>query len=160
MPMISDLAQRELATDVSRSVIVQAPAGSGKTTLLVERYLKLLAVAEAPEEILAITFTIKAAAEMRTRVLNAMRNGERAALPALERSRERDWNLLEQPRRLKIQTIDSFAMSLARQLPLQSGFNPNTRLIESADDLYAEAADRVLLRLTSRPGHAGCWPTC
>lgn len=145
--MISDLAQRELATDVSRSVIVQAPAGSGKTTLLVERYLKLLAVAEAPEEILAITFTIKAAAEMRTRVLNAMRNGDRAALPALERSRERDWNLLEQPRRLKIQTIDSFAMSLARQLPLQSGFNPNTRLIESADDLYAEAADRVLLRL-------------
>lgn len=147
MPMITDLAQRELATDVSRSVIVQAPAGSGKTTLLVERYLKLLAIADAPEEILAITFTIKAAAEMRTRVLNAMRNGDSAATAALERSRELDWKLLEQPRRLKIQTIDSFAMSLARQLPLQSGFNPNTRLIEAADDLYAEAADRVLLRL-------------
>ena len=142
-----DQSQRDLATDVTRSVIVQAPAGSGKTTLLVHRYLNLLARVQEPEEVLAITFTIKAAGEMRARVLEAIRRGDPIAQPALQRSAELNWNLLEQPKRLKIQTIDSFSMSLARQLPLQSGFNPNTQLTELADELYAQAADAVLLRL-------------
>ena len=44
-----DQSQRDLATDVTRSVIVQAPAGSGKTTLLVHRYLKLLARVQEPD---------------------------------------------------------------------------------------------------------------
>ncbi|HSH28201.1 MAG TPA: UvrD-helicase domain-containing protein [Wenzhouxiangella sp.] len=160
---MSDQRQRELAVEPQRSVIVQAPAGSGKTTLLVERYLGLLGVVEAPEEILAITFTRKAAAEMRERILQfldpdyaASGDHERAAV---EKARAVDgkvaeWGLLDNPQRLLIRTIDSFNHYLARTMPVASQLGPVPAPAENTRTLYREAARRVLARADGRDGLA------
>src|SRR5258708_465389 len=123
-----DTQARERASDPRRSVLLQAPAGSGKTTVLTERLLRLLAEVNQPEEILAITFTRKAAAEMRARVLKALRGeidtssaqGARMLAltqAALARAAERGWNLAQDPARLRSLTIASFKFPLATQLP-------------------------------------------
>lgn len=131
----ADKQSRRDALNVERSAIVQAPAGSGKTELLIQRYLKLLAIVNNPEEILAITFTRKAAFEMQLRVIDALRCARdgfepkadyeqithAAATAALLRDRELDWNLIESPGRMRIQTVDAFGAGIARSMPLSSG---------------------------------------
>ncbi|MDQ7012091.1 MAG: UvrD-helicase domain-containing protein, partial [Mariprofundaceae bacterium] len=138
------------------SYLVQAPAGSGKTELLTQRILALLAVVDEPEEILALTFTRKAAAEMRNRVIEALGMPRpddeqshrmetwRLAQAALQRSSEKAWNLPLYPARLRIMTLDSLTYSLARQLPLLSGFGEMPGPAENTMPAYREAAEAAL----------------
>ncbi len=117
------------------SVLVQAPAGSGKTTLLAQRYLRLLAAVDAPERILALTFTRRAAEEMRERVIAALQAGSAGrrvppdvnpetwelAAAAKRRLDALRIDVERHPSRLRIETIDSFNAWLAAQLPITSG---------------------------------------
>ena len=157
----ADEAVRRRALDPARSFIVQAPAGSGKTELLTRRYLRLLATVDAPEEILAITFTRKAAAEMRNRVIGALELGGSDEPPAdahrrqtwaLARSaraadQQRGWQLAAHPARLRIMTIDALNQSLARQLPVLSGLGAPVAIANDPGALYREAVLRVVERL-------------
>ena len=126
----SDSAVRAAAIDPARSFIIQAPAGSGKTELLTDRILALLATVNRPEEIVAITFTRKAASEMHARVLGKLESGCGPCPPeaykkrswelaqkAMRRNDELGWNLLQYPARLSIRTIDSFCTYLVRAMP-------------------------------------------
>jgi ATP-dependent exoDNAse (exonuclease V) beta subunit len=153
---MTDQRARSLAVEPGRSVIVQAPAGAGKTSLLVERYLALLAEVEEPEAILAITFTRKAAAEMRERVLQyldpdfeaegAHEQAMQARAQAVQ-DRVLAWGLRENPQRLMIRTIDSFNQYLARRMPVASQLGPVPLPAENTSSLYREAARRTLARL-------------
>lgn len=156
----ADTQARATALDVSRSFIVQAPAGSGKTELLIQRYLGLLSIVEQPEEILAITFTRKAAFEMQRRIVTAMleakgatevREGHQqvtreAAMRALARDRQQGWRLIESPQRLRIQTIDALNSTIARSLPVSSGLGATADVAadETARALYRSAAAATL----------------
>lgn len=155
---MTDSAARAQALDPTQSFIVQAPAGSGKTELLIQRYLALLETVEQPEQIVAITFTRKAAAEMRHRVQRALRAAaedlaeprahevttRRLARAALRRAANRDWRLLEQPQRLRIDTLDAFNASLARQLPVLADGVAAARIVDRPDSLHRLAARRTV----------------
>ena len=149
--MLADSGARDTAVDPGHSVILQAPAGSGKTSLLVRRYLALLGYVERPEQILAITFTRKAAGEMRHRVTRALASRTEDARAAIERDERLGWHLLEQPERMKIETIDAFALGLARRMPAGSRFGFDANFVEDAEMVYARAVDRLFERLHADP---------
>ncbi|MEL6870185.1 MAG: UvrD-helicase domain-containing protein [Pseudomonadota bacterium] len=156
---LTDLAARDAALDVQRSCIVQAPAGSGKTGLLTQRLLRLLLIVEQPEQVLAITFTRKAASEMRARVVRALiaaRDGVAAsnaheasivqdAKQVLARSDEREWALIDLPMRLTIMTVDALNAQLTRSRPFEAG-NAGAGIVDGGQQkaLYGQAADALL----------------
>ncbi len=154
-----DESERAEALDPSRSFIVQAPAGSGKTALLVQRYLKLLSGVEKPESVVAMTFTRKAAAELKERIEEALlrartqarsdsehdRRTSELAAAVLDQDRRKQWDLLLDTSRLQIQTIDSLCAMLTRQMPVVSGFGGVAQVVEDATALYRLGA-RCTLR--------------
>ncbi|MFQ5469955.1 MAG: UvrD-helicase domain-containing protein [Gammaproteobacteria bacterium] len=158
---IADYQQRRQALEPDTSFIVQAPAGSGKTELLTQRYLRLLATVASPEEIIAITFTRKAAGEMRQRIISSLDKAEKGfnpesphekltnslAIEVLAQDKKHSWQLALNPVRLRIQTIDSLCAYLAGQMPVLSRFGTLPAITEDADELYKEAARLTVLEL-------------
>ncbi len=157
--LLADAAARRRALEPA-SFIVEAPAGAGKTELLTQRTLRLLALVDHPEEVVALTFTNKAAAEMRDRILGSLELAARGERPgdeaphrqitydlgqaALARDGERGWQLLQHPGRLAVTTLDALCGSLARQMPYLSRFGAQPGVAEDAAPYYRQAAKKTL----------------
>ncbi|HEB28718.1 MAG TPA: DNA helicase UvrD [Porticoccus sp.] len=155
---VNDTASRREALNIEKNFVIQAPAGSGKTELLVQRVLKLLAYVGSPEDVLAVTFTRKAAAEMRSRIVDALYAGRSNTPPTeaharltwnlarhvLKRDSERSWGLLDNPSRLRIMTIDSLFSLVVGQMPFCTGFGVKPTVSEHPDRLYTEAIDETV----------------
>ena len=160
--LAADALARKQALDASTSFIVDAPAGAGKTELLTQRFLVLLAQVSEPEEVVALTFTRKAAAEMRDRIMASLRAATsplspdalphkqetyRLARDVLKQNNLREWQLLDQPGRLRVMTLDALSMSLARQMPLLTRFGAQPALSTDCKPFYEQAARDTLALL-------------
>ena len=158
---LSDARARQQALDPNYSYIVSAPAGSGKTGLITQRLLRLLSTVDNPEEILCITFTRKAAAEMRHRIHSALLFANENPRPekpfeaqtwdlatnALLRNNNLNWNLLDIPFRLRIKTIDSFCHYVAKQFMFDKGNGTLPDQSEFPQALYQSAARELLKQI-------------
>ncbi|MEM7358000.1 MAG: UvrD-helicase domain-containing protein [Pseudomonadota bacterium] len=159
--MPSDHAARLEALNPEASFIVQAPAGSGKTGLLVYRILTLLARVDQPQQVLAITFTRKATAEMRERLLQLIAKAESGetsddpfeqqgidlAWAVVERDKMLGWHLLDAPHQLQILTIDAFGARLTTSMPWLSRLGDRPRTTDNAERHYAAAVEQLLAEL-------------
>ncbi len=156
---VADFEERRRVLDPGTSFHLEAPAGSGKTTLLTARFLGLLATVGHPREILALTFTNKAAAEMRERISQVLyRAGEGkegdnpfevALLDSARRALERHAQfreLLFRGQFLQIQTFHSFCFHLVTQAPLEAGISPGSVLMDEEEQGFflREVIDEVL----------------
>ena len=136
MPPPPDAADRDYAVDPAVHVVLEASAGTGKTSVLVKRYCNLLKAGVDPGNILAITFTRKAAAEMRERIVRQLR-----ADAAASKAGQKRWlELRDRIGDIAISTIDAFCLSLLREFPLEADLDPSFRV----------ADDTEIARLTER----------
>ncbi|OGT64878.1 MAG: hypothetical protein A3J38_06860 [Gammaproteobacteria bacterium RIFCSPHIGHO2_12_FULL_45_9] len=166
IPQTPDSYIREQALDPTHSFIVQAPAGSGKTELLTQRLLTLLTQVSQPEQIIAITFTRKAASEMQDRLLRALQTAQSAPRPTtphaqktydlatavLAQDHAHHWQLLHSPHRLRVLTFDALAGELAQTQPIEAGLGLGMRVTEDPEPLY-QAAFTALLAYVNQPEH-------
>ncbi len=152
---MSDVDIRLEGLDTSRSFCVTAPAGSGKTSLLTQRVLALLVTVDRPEQVLAITFTRKAAAEMRERVMDALLLAQRA-IPAaneheartlalaeavLAHAKRLNWMLTAES--LNVRTIDGLAAQLNRVMPILSGLGGGITVTDDVLPVYQQATSEL-----------------
>ncbi|MEW5948752.1 MAG: UvrD-helicase domain-containing protein [Thermodesulfobacteriota bacterium] len=161
-----DIAARTRALSPDKSFHVESPAGAGKTSLLTARFIRLLSVVDHPHEILALTFTNKAANEMRERIGFLLRQAKKAtpssdpwidsllpyAREALKRH-TRHINLLKSPDGLRIMTFHSFCLLLIRQSPweAQVSFDAVVAGDEDQGDLLTGAVQNTQQQIFGLP---------
>ena len=139
---LEDAAARAFATDPANNVVLEASAGTGKTSVLVSRYVNLLRVGVDPSNILAITFTRQAAAEMRERIVRQLR----ASMERSRADRARWRELRDRLGEIAIGTIDAFCLSLLREFPLEADLDPAFGVADETEvpRLIQSALDRTL----------------
>ena len=164
-----------LACDPRRSVVVEACAGAGKTWMLVSRIVRALLDGAQPQEILAITFTRKAAGEMRERLDDWLQSFASPAMTAAQRARElRDRGvpagqaeqlaetlaglqrrLLDAGRAVEVRTFHAWFAQLLRAAPYELldeiGIDPEGELLQDLDDHRSEVMRRFHAALLREP---------
>jgi ATP-dependent helicase/nuclease subunit A len=143
-----DTAAREFARDPANNVVLEASAGTGKTSVLVARYVNLLARGVDPANILAITFTRKAAAEMRERIVRELRRA--AQQSRFDRGR---WAAIrDRLADIQISTIDAFCLSLLREFPLEADLDPGFGMADETEvpRIVDQSLDRSLATFVAR----------
>jgi ATP-dependent helicase/nuclease subunit A len=139
-----DQPARDFAVDPRNDVVLEASAGTGKTRVLVDRYVRLLALGVDPRNILAMTFTRKAATEMRDRVLATLRREATAGLFPPDVWKSVGARLHD----VQITTIDGFCFGLLREFPLEAGVDPTFEVADETEmaRFSSEALDVALER--------------
>src|SRR3989304_8769719 len=129
--------------DITKSVIISSPAGSGKTEKLARRYIGLLLNGAAIEKILAITFTEKAAAEMKDRVLSIL---ERENPDLFVKIREK------MPL-MRVSTIHAFCLKLLKRFSVELGLDPSLEVMDefTSSLLWSESVYECLMKEKNKP---------
>jgi len=161
----ADQAIRDQALSPGEGFHLEAPAGSGKTSVLLARFLTLLARVDAPEEMLALTFTRKAAGELRARVMALLWERQdpapdasplelrlRELAAAVFRRHGDEAQIKLTPERLPIMTFHAFGAQLLKLAPQEAGAPLTFTLLEEDEArwLKAEALDEMRRRLNLR----------
>ncbi|MEA3470220.1 MAG: UvrD-helicase domain-containing protein [Thermodesulfobacteriota bacterium] len=161
-----DSKERSAALDTNRSHHVESPAGSGKTLLLTTRFLKILGEVNHPREILALTFTEKAAGEMKNRIISYLTRAGRKESPsntldaellglgekALKRH-EKSIQIITSSNGLNIMTFHGFFNYLTRRAPLEAGVSPDYEIMdeETKSLLMSEVTEKFFRNTFSYP---------
>src|SRR5262245_4640467 len=157
--------EQRSATSPGNSAWVAASAGSGKTKVLTDRVLRLLLNGTAPQQILCLTFTKAAAAEMAVRIAETLEKwtsqpekelhenlqqliGAGTSEETRRRARQLFARVLDAPGGLKILTIHAFCQSVLKRFPLEAGLAPHFEVLDerSAAELFMDAREEVLNR--------------
>ena len=139
----SDQEARDFATDPRHNVVLEASAGTGKTSVLVQRYVNLLRAGVDPSNVLAMTFTRQAAAEMRERIITRLRDDSHESTAGQQR-----WNTLrDRLSEISISTVDAFCLSLLREFPLEADLDPGFEMADETEvpSLVETAVERALV---------------
>ncbi len=143
MTLPDQQARERVVGDLDATLFVEAGAGTGKTTALVNRIVALIARGATPEQIAAITFTEKAAAELLDRVRARLEEAAQDTTGVFgEEERKRCRAAIERLDEAAFQTIHAFARKLLAAHPLQAGLPPEFDVLDGTEEAL-EASERV-----------------
>lgn len=140
--------QQEEAIDITKNIAVSAGAGSGKTRVLTNRYLKLLESGINIEEIVAITFTEKAALEMKERIRGAINE----KLESSSAQDKKKWHQsLDKLSRANISTIHSFCAKVIKENAASLGIDFKFEIINEIDknNVLSQAMEKSFEQIIS-----------
>lgn len=166
---MSDQSIRAQTTNLGSNILLGAGAGMGKTFELVKRLLKCLTVVDKPNQVLPVTFTVKARAEMKERVLSELYKAQKneplqspheaemrtLAKAVLKRDAELGWGMLKNTNVLDIKTFDSLSASILSMAPVTSKIGAQTKVLDNPSTVYRKASERLLSDYSTGKDWAG-----